>query len=255
MTWPVLPWNQVPIMSSAALRQADAQATSQFGIEPIQLMEVAGWQIARFVDGFLGDLHGKRVIVVAGSGNNGGDALVAARFLQQRGALVGASIVPARDPNSLAAGHARTVGRLGIPLREAPQGVEASCDVLIDGLFGTGIRLPLRDPARRLIEAMNAGDGPIVAIDVASGLDADSGAGAEGAVRAAATVTLVAPKPGLRGVRNSGRVFLADIGMPVGVFSTGRDALARVYQAGGLVELVEPDLNSAGERYADITPS
>ncbi len=224
-------------MSSAGLRQADEQARSQFGIEPLQLMEVAGWQVARFVDGFMDRVRGKRVIVVAGSGNNGGDALVAARFLHQRGAMVRVSIVASRDPNSLAARHAATIGRLGIPMVEAPQGIDPSADVVVDGLFGIGIRLPLRDPAPRIIDAMNASHLSIVAIDVPSGLDADSGAGSESAVRAAATVTLVAPKAGLRPSTNVGRVFVADIGMPVGLFSNEREALAGLYQIGDLVEL------------------
>ena len=84
----------------------------------------------------------------------GGDALVAARFLYQRGAIVGVSMVQPRDPNSLAARHARTIERLGIPTMEAPHGVDPSADVLVDGLFGIGIRLPLRDPAPRIIEAI-----------------------------------------------------------------------------------------------------
>jgi len=85
MTWPVVRWDQVRTISSIALRQADTEALTTFGIEPLQLMEVAGWQIARFVDAFMEGIRNKRVMVVAGSGNNGGDALVAARFLRQRG--------------------------------------------------------------------------------------------------------------------------------------------------------------------------
>jgi hydroxyethylthiazole kinase-like uncharacterized protein yjeF len=237
VTWPAVPWNQVPTLSSAALRQADEQARSHFGIEPIQLMEVAGWQVARFVDDFVAGVRGKRVIVVAGSGNNGGDALVAARFLHQRGAIVLASTVPTRDPNSLAARQALTIGRLGIRILAAPEGVDASAEVIVDGLYGIGIRLPLRDPAPRIIQAMNATHVPIVAIDVPSGLDADGGASAEGAARAAATITLVAAKPGLRSAANAGRVFVADIGMPVAVFATERDDLAGLYQIGDIVEL------------------
>lgn len=243
------------MMSSAALRAADEEARSQFGIEPIQLMEVAGWQVARFVDDFVDGVRGKRVTVVAGPGNNGGDALVAARFLYQRGAIVGVSMVRARDPNSLAARHARTIERLGIPTREAPEGVDQPADVLVDGLFGIGIRLPLRDPAPRIIEAMNASRGRTVAIDVPSGIDADSGAGRETAVRAAATITLVAPKPGLRGSANAGRVFVADLGMPAAIFATERAALEALLQIGDLVELVDPELNSAADAHLDITPS
>jgi ADP-dependent NAD(P)H-hydrate dehydratase / NAD(P)H-hydrate epimerase len=240
VTWPVVQWDQVRTISSIALRQADTEALTTFGIEPLQLMEVAGWQIARFVDAFTDGIRNKRVIVVAGSGNNGGDALVAARFLRQRGAIVSASIVPSRDPTSLAGRHALTARRLGIRVANAPQGIDQSADVLIDGLFGTGIHLPLRDPAPAIIEAMNATDLPIVAIDLPSGMDADTGAGAEAAVRAAATLTLAAPKAGLAGASSGGRIFVADIGMPAALFGADQEALAALYAIGDIVELVAP---------------
>jgi len=227
------------------LRAADAGAQQRFGIEPLQLMEVAGWQVARLTDAFLGGIRGKRVIVMAGSGNNGGDGLVAARFLHQRGAIVTASIVPARDPASPAARHAATLRSLGVPLVEAPTGIDADAEVIVDGLLGTGIRPPLRDPAPRIIAAMNATGRPIVAVDVPSGMDADSGAGAESAVRATATVTLAAPKPGLLSTVNAGRVFLADIGMPASLFMADGEAIAALYRMGDLVELLK----------AEITPS
>jgi hydroxyethylthiazole kinase-like uncharacterized protein yjeF len=237
--WPSIAWSKVPSVSSATLREADAAARQQFGIEPLQLMEVAGWQVARFTDAFVGGVRGKRVIVVAGSGNNGGDALVAARFLHQRGAIVTASVVPSRDPTSLAARHATTLRRLGISVLDAPEGIEAAADGVVDGLLGTGIRPPLRDPATRIIQAMNATRVPIVAIDVPSGIDADTGNGGEGAVRAAATVTLAAPKAGLAATANAGRVFLADIGMPASLFAADGEAIAAIYQIGDLVELLK----------------
>jgi len=85
---------------------------------------------------------------------------------------------------------------------------------------------------------MNATGRPIVAIDVPSGMDADTGMGANTAVRAAATVTLAAPKAGLAGASNAGRVFVADIGMPLALFGSERDKLAALYALGDLVELV-----------------
>ena len=247
MNWPAVSWRRVPLVSSAVLRQADAEARSQFGIEPFQLMEVAGWQVARFVNAFMHGVRGRRVTVVAGSGNNGGDALAAARFLHQRGAIVTVSIVPPHDAGSLAAHHATTLRRMGIPTRDAPDGIGPSTDAVVDGLLGTGIRPPLREPAPRIIEAMNATGRPIVAIDVPSGLDADTGMGAEAAVRAAATLTLAAPKPGLAGAPNAGRVFVTDIGMPVALFGSHREALAELYAVGDLVEMVPPELDSARE--------
>jgi len=237
VTWPAVAWSQVPTASSAALRQADADAREIFGIEPLQLMEVAGWQVARFVDAFLEGARGKRVVVVAGSGNNGGDALAAARFLHQRGAKVSVSAVPARDPSSLVAHHARTIRRLDIGIDDAPAGIDEG-EVIIDGLLGTGIRPPLRPPAPEVIYAMNAARSPIVAVDVPSGMDADTALGAQDAVRAAATVTLAAPKAGLALASNAGRVFLADIGMPAELFSTDRKTLEALYRIGDIVELI-----------------
>lgn len=238
MNWPSVSWSDVKAESSAALRQADRDALEVFGIEPLQLMEVAGWQVARVVDALLGGIAGKQVVVVAGSGNNGGDALVAARVLFQRGARVLASAVPPRDPASLMARHSRTIRQLGIPFDEAPAGIDPGADVIVDGLLGTGIRPPLRPPAPEIIQRMNASGRPIVAVDVPSGMDADTGLGSEDAVRALATVTLSAPKAALALVPNAGRVFLADIGMPTTLFSTAGPSLARLFATGDIVELI-----------------
>ena len=240
MSWPAISWSKAPAVSSAALRQADADAAAKFGIEPLQLMEVAGAQLARFVTDYADGISGKRVLVVAGSGNNGGDALVAARFLHQRGARVTVSLVPSRDPRSLSARHARTVRALGIPVVEAPSGIDGSADVIVDGLFGTGIRPPLRPPAPAIIAAMNRSSRPIIAVDVPSGMDADDATGAAEAVQAAATVTLAAPKAGLAAASNAGRVFLADIGMPTSLFTFSAQEIAAIFQIGDIVELMRP---------------
>src|ERR1700737_1235852 len=90
------------------------------------------------------------------------------------------------------------------------------------------------------IEAMNGTGRPSVAIDVPSGMDADTGTGVETAVRAEATVTLVAPKAGLAGASSAGRVFVADIGMPVALFGADQEAMATLYSVGDLVELIAP---------------
>ena len=238
MNWPRVPWDQVMSVTSADLRAADAAARERFGIAALQLMEIAAWQVARFVDALLDGAAGKRILVVAGSGNNGGDALCTGRFLSQRGAAVQASIVPAREPSSLAAYHAAILRKLGVPVYEAPQGIERSADVVIDGLLGTGIRPPLRQPAPSIIDAINRSRSTVVAVDVPSGIDADDGGGAESAVQASATVMLAAPKAGLKRTPAAGRVFLADIGMPAVLFSTARASIEAVYRIADLVELV-----------------
>jgi hydroxyethylthiazole kinase-like uncharacterized protein yjeF len=176
---------------------------------------------------------------------------VAARFLLQRGAIVTVSMVPPADGASLVAHHASTIQRMGLMARKAPDGIDAPTDLIVDGLLGTGVRLPLRESASRIIAAMNARGRPIIAIDVPSGLEADSGAGAEIAVRATATVTLAAPKAGLLSASNAGRVFLADLGMPAALFGAAAEELARLYAMGDLIELVHPEAPSI----ADTTPS
>src|SRR5438105_2815054 len=157
-------------------------------------------------------------------------------------ALMTASIVATKDHGSLVARHTATIASLGIRIHEAPAGIDGSVDTIVDGLFGTGIRLPLREPGPRILSAMNEAGRPIVSIDVPSGIDADTGVGAENAVRAAATVTLAAPKAGLRRAQNSGRVFVADIGMPATLFSAERTEIEAIYRAGSLVELSDSEL-------------
>lgn len=248
MSTPSVSLSEVPAVSSAELRQADTDAREVFGIEAIQLMEVAGWQVARVVEAVLGGVAGKAVVVVAGSGNNGGDALVAARVLHQRGARIRASVVTPRDSNTLVARHAKTIRRLGLQIAEAPAGIDDASDIIVDGLLGTGIRPPLRPPAPDIIRAMNATGRPIIAVDIPSGMDADTGVGAEQAVRAVATVTLAAPKAGLLPAANTGRLFLADIGMPTALFSTAGPSLAKVYRISDLVELIPPKVDEMGQR-------
>ena len=238
MNWPAVRWDDAATVSSGELRRADAEAQQRFGIAPVQLMEIAAWQAARFIDEFVGGVAGKRVAVVAGSGNNGGDALCAARFLLQRGASIAASIVAARDSHSLAAQHARTLSLLGVSLEDASKGIDQAADLILDGLFGTGVHPPLREPAPLIIAAINASRASVVALDVPSGMDADDADGAEAAVQAEATITLAAPKRGLVKSRASSRIFLADIGMPLTLFSTAEPALRRIFSGGSLVELL-----------------
>jgi hydroxyethylthiazole kinase-like uncharacterized protein yjeF len=147
-------------------------------------------------------------------------------------------VPPGRD-TALPAHQLRTIQSLGIDwtdARAAPIDVDA--DLIIDGLIGTGVRLPLRPQEDRIIEAVNRVRALIVAIDVPSGLDADTGAGADRCVNASVTVTLGLPKPGLVGCKAAGRVFLADIGLPVDLFRDQEAAIRGIFALGDLVELV-----------------
>lgn len=225
-------------MASAALmRQVDLEAERLFHIGPAQLMEVAGFQVARFVNGWMGAAAGRRIAVVAGAGNNGGDALVAARFLSQRGAAVVSLCLPPKDASTLVATHALTLRAMGIECQSLDSSLRLSADLIVDGLLGTGSRLPLREPAAGLIAGINRSGIPVISIDLPSGLDSESGEGDSSAVQAAATVTLGLPKPALRSARCSGRLFLADIGLPAALFGPQERAVVELYRNGDLLEI------------------
>jgi len=222
------------------MRAADAAAAERFGIETMQLMEVAGVQTARLAAAFLQGAAGRAIAVVAGPGHNGGDALVAARHLWQRDATVSCWVMGAPDRLSALTRHQLEVAqRLGIDIQAATaRNPVRPPDLIIDGVLGTGIHPPLRDPARSVVTALNSLRRPVLAVDLPSGLDADTGGGGESCVRATITLTLGLPKPGLLHADGVGRLYLADIGLPPQVFGVDAAAVRRVYAQGDLLELV-----------------
>lgn len=190
------------------------------GIPLLLLMENAGRAVADLVECKLGGVEGKRVVVYAGKGGNGGDALVAARHLSLRGARV--EVVLAYDPRLVEHEDARVnleaLRRSGeIPVRVYRGGrVEPPiADAVIDGLLGVGVRGRLRDPIASLAAAINGSGGLKVAIDVPTGVDPDTGEAVEGAVVADVTVTMHRAKAGLsKAGRYTGEVWVAEIGLP-----------------------------------------
>jgi len=238
VSWPGVPWERVPVVSSPAMRAADQQASARYHITSAQLMEIAGFQLARFVEAFLGGVRGQEVLIVVGSGNNGGDALVAARHLHGRGSAVSINLASGAV-RGLGADHLRTAQALGIPARPLQLPSSGRPDaVVIDGILGTGIRLPLQGPAAETIRALNAQPAPVLAVDVPSGLEADTGEGADHCVRAAATLTLGLPKPALRSAQATGRLYVADIGLPPELFGDQAEAASRLFEDDTIVEII-----------------
>jgi NAD(P)H-hydrate epimerase len=188
-------------------------------------MENAGRLVAEEVKKILRCSQGRKVLVIAGTGNNGGDGFVAARYLLNSGFRV--KIFLAGTPARLtpdAALNLRIAKKLRIPISmafrlSAPALLRefAKADVIIDALFGTGLSRTIDGKYRALIDAMNASGRPLIAIDVPSGLDGTTGRIWGVAVKARMTVTLAHPKKGLfvgEGPRCTGRVVCADIGIP-----------------------------------------
>src|SRR5512144_1746709 len=177
------------------------------------LMARAATAVAAVAARRLGSVYGSRVVVLAGSGDNGGDALSAGAWLAARGARVdvlAAANVHERGWTALQ----RAGGRRWVAGGEADAPLLAAADLVLDGLLGIGGRGALREPAARLAEL--AAPERTVAVDVPSGVDSDTGAVGGAAIRAAVTVTFGAYKRGLLiapGAFYTGRIELIDIGI------------------------------------------
>jgi NAD(P)H-hydrate epimerase len=161
------------------------------------------------------------VLIVCGGGNNGGDGFAAARHLHSAGcAPLLLAATPVSQLTGDAAANAQIAGRIGIPIEPAtPERIgDAPADLIIDALLGTGLDQPPREPAAALIRAMNARGLPILAVDLPSGLDCDTGrplGPSEHCIRAHVTATMVAEKAGFPRARPwTGEVIVADIGAP-----------------------------------------
>ena len=204
-------------LTAAEVSALDAAAID-IGVDILQLMELAGFQVARLAWRMNGS-RPRRVHVVAGHGNNGGDALVAARHLSAWGCAVSATVHT--EPSRFAGvvqRQARAAEHSGVAVTVSADPDDAvapaGAALIIDGLLGTGLKGPPRPAHAAVIERMR---GTILSIDVPSGFDADAGGAAGAAVRAMATCTLTACKRGFwapAARRWTGALHVADIGMP-----------------------------------------
>ncbi len=214
------------ILTAAQSREVDRLALSEFGLPTLVLMENAARAVADVALDALEDTDHPAVLILAGPGNNGGDALAAARHLHNAGAVV--DVVLAYPPATCkgdCALHLHAVQRMGIPVRTwnpAQPLATTSPALIIDGLFGTGLSRPLDATTAALTHAANAlaATGPLMlAVDLPTGMDADTGdtVGASPIIRADATVTFAALKPALLALAAqpfAGEVIVGDIGVP-----------------------------------------
>ena len=206
----------------------DRAAIDVLGIPGVILMENAGRNCADAIEEFLGfssGQAGRNVAIVAGPGNNGGDGYVIARHLAMRGFRVVTFIIcPAEKISGDAAVNLRAITALQHDIRfltsEQLGGLSVSLgefDVVVDAVGGTGIRGALRGDAALAVEQINLAGRRVVAVDIPTGLDCDTGAADGPVVRAELTVTFVAAKRGFDQVRAgeyTGKVVVADIGIP-----------------------------------------
>jgi NAD(P)H-hydrate epimerase len=209
-------------------RELDRRAMEEYGIPGVILMENAGRGAAEIAAAMLGDPPGRRVVIFCGKGNNGGDGFVVGRHLHNRGAKVEfiAACRPEEiDPWSDAGLNLQIARKMGLHVHVASAedgrfeaaGLERGADLIVDALLGTGLTGDVRDPYLSLIRLINAADRPVLAIDIPSGLDADTGRVLRAAVRATRTATFVLPKAGFElaeGPAHTGLVTIVEIGVP-----------------------------------------
>jgi hydroxyethylthiazole kinase-like uncharacterized protein yjeF len=203
---------RIPTLTSAQVKQVDQMTSERFGIAPTWLMEAAGWQLARHCRA--------RTYVLCGKGNNGGDGLAVARHLHRWGLLAGVACTDLDALTGPALEEAKALRILGITPDREPRLDDA--DLVLDALLGTGLAGPPDGQAKRWIEIINESGLRVVAVDLPSGLVADSGAVPGACVNASVTVTLCLPKPALlteRGADQAGEVWVVDIGIPNEVYS------------------------------------
>lgn len=216
------------LVTAKEMKALDVQAQNDYAMPGILLMDNAAQAVAEAVHEALTALEGERVVIFCGGGNNGGDGLGAARWLQSYGVSVRAFIVGAAldavqgDAAMELAMFTKAGGRVEALSTEddwvLAELAASKADVLVDALLGTGFHGELEGDVLRACELLNKSEKYILAVDVPTGVNADNGAVSENAVRADHTVTMALVKTGLLlypGREYCGDIELADISMPV----------------------------------------
>ncbi len=208
------------------MRNIDRRAIQEIGIPEIVLMENAAREIFLNLSALIDGVQGKRICIIAGTGNNGGDAFAAARHIANAGGRPIVFVLGQPDKMTPSAGvNFNVICNMGIEIFSLAEErdwdkllvVLKTADAAVDGLVGTGFAGELRENAQRLIAAVNKAALPVLAIDVPSGVNAENGQVAAVAVQAAVTVALGAPKWGMMfapGSVHCGRLLSDGIGIP-----------------------------------------
>ncbi|MPZ19603.1 MAG: NAD(P)H-hydrate dehydratase [Luteitalea sp.] len=244
------------VLNTTQMREADRYTIHEIGIPSLVLMENAGRQVVSAMEAWFKPLADKRVAVVAGRGNNGGDGFVVARTLLDRVLDVGVFLIGrVQDVAGDARANLEILGRLGVSVVEV--GDEQSwelhssealaADIVVDAIFGTGLKAPLHGVLQTVVADLNASGVPVVAVDVPSGLASDAHMVMGEAVQATLTVTMGAPKPAHvlpPASRHCGDLVVADIGIPPSVIDAVEGPRLEVVtqeMLGAHVEVRDPD--------------
>lgn len=213
------------VATSQEMQNIDRRAAEEYGIPTLLLMENASLGVCRLVEEMYGPVKGKKITIVCGKGNNGGDGLAAARQLHNRGARVQAYLLSEQSAlKGDAAVNLEIALKMGIELysrdRYDMQGLRIALNhshVIIDAILGTGLSAPVIGEYAEVIGLINDSGRPVVAVDIPTGINSDTGEVMGSAVKAAATAALAIPKRGhllYPGAEFTGRLHVTDISIP-----------------------------------------
>lgn len=229
----------LPVVTAEKMKYLDRKATLEHGIPSLQLMENAGRAVAAETLKFAAEELGKgpaglKVVICCGRGNNGGDGLVAARWLAQAGAQVRTFILPPKDSGytELVVKNLQAAKEAGLQVAmTAKEDLDslaaefAAADVLLDALLGVSAVGKPTGPVHRVIQLMNKSGRPIIAVDLPSGLSPDTGHHSGVFVIARLTLTLGFAKAGLMAAHalpNTGKIKVLSIGYPQALIDEAR---------------------------------
>ena len=240
------------ILNAAQMREADRFTIEEIGMSSLVLMENAGRQVVAAMEAAYESRLNGRVAVLCGRGNNGGDGFVVARTLLQRGIDASVFVIGAlAEVRGDAKTNLEILGRLGVTVVEIndEQSWElhfseiSQCTLIVDAIFGTGLKSALGGMMETIVADVNASAIPIVSIDLPSGLSADTAHVIGDCIDASMTVTLAAPKLPLvlpPGEEHAGDVVIADIGIPHDVIDNVEGQHIELLTPEQLRDLIEP---------------
>ena len=231
------------ILTAEEMREVDRLTSEREGIAPATLMENAGTNVASFIEARFPTFRHRRIAILCGKGNNGGDGFVVARHLRDSGARPDVYLFALPEQmQGEAAENCRHWQAMGAPLHVVLSAAEwqkkkteaTSAEIIIDALLGTGVAGTIRDLPAQVIQDVNGRDGKdrsvVVAVDIPSGLPANDGAGDGPIVNADYTITFTAPKTGMflsKADNHLGQLLVSDIGSSRGLIEqTGKGNLA-----------------------------
>src|SRR6185436_7519283 len=240
------------VLNAAQMRNADRRTIEEIGIPSLVLMENAGRQAVAAMEAIYSELLERRVAVLCGRGNNGGDGFVVARTLVQRGVDVSVFLIGrVSDVRGDARTNLEILGHLGLTIVEISDSQAwelhfseiGDCSLIIDAIFGTGLNAPLSGLMETVVADVNGSAIPVVSIDVPSGLSADSPEPIGDSIEAGLTVALAAPKLSLvlpPAETRAGDIVIADIGIPSGVIESLDGPRVEFLTRGAMRALVNP---------------